>query len=83
MRDKITLTNSFHNTSVNVITAPTEHEGLGYLLTKRQVKRIDKKLCGIEDCGCGVVRMPGVYYFVTQDGTATVEGNIFQENQNN
>ena len=42
----ITLTNDFHNSSVNV------RAQLGTDLSERQVRRIRRVLCGIEDCTC-------------------------------
>lgn len=46
----ITLKNNFHNTEVQVRT--TE----GKVLTKNQLRRIEKTLCGISECTCGIVR---------------------------
>jgi hypothetical protein len=44
--EKITLTNDFHGTTVNVQPDP-----LGWL-SPRQVKRAEKLLCGMTDCLC-------------------------------
>lgn len=46
----ITLTNDFHKTSVRV------HAEIGDILTRTQMRRITKKLCGSKGCKCGVVR---------------------------
>lgn len=50
-----TLRNDFHNTSVNV-----RAEGLSHIyneveikLSKSQIERACKSLCGIKDCTCG------------------------------
>jgi hypothetical protein len=44
--EKITLTNNFHNTSVNLIP----YKGF---LSAGQVKRAKRVLCGISGCCCG------------------------------
>jgi hypothetical protein len=55
MKTKITLTNDFHNTSVNVMVngEPGDYE---YRLSSSQVRRIRRELCGMADCSCGAVR---------------------------
>lgn len=45
---KITITNTFHNSSVNVIVP-----NYPFQLTSTQVKRVEKNLCGIPNCRCG------------------------------
>jgi len=42
---KITLTNDFHGTSVNLVTS-------GKALSARQVRRSWKALCGYKGCAC-------------------------------
>lgn len=49
----ITLTNEFHNTSVNV-RATVDSTGR-VTLTKSQVDRAHRTLCGIGGCTCGDV----------------------------
>ena len=44
---KITLTNDFHNTSVNLVLQPHNR------LSLRQVRRARQALCGMADCDCG------------------------------
>ena len=44
---KITITNTFHNSSVNVIVKSNP-----VILSESQVKRVEKALCGL-DCACG------------------------------
>ena len=50
---KLTLTNDFHNTSVNVIVP-----SLPYTLSERQTRRAMDALCGMGDCTCGSIRGP-------------------------
>ena len=67
----ITLENEFHGTSITVRRIISSAEGIDYLnelaaaswtrtafavLAKRQLRRIEKALCGMADCKCGVVR---------------------------
>ena len=47
-QQKRTLTNNFHNTECIVYLR-------GQYLTKSQIKRSHKKLCGIKSCTCGDV----------------------------
>lgn len=47
---RTTLINNFHNTEVTVNALP------GDLLSKHQVRRIKRTLCGIKDCSCGTCR---------------------------
>lgn len=44
---KITITNTFHNSSVNMII-----KGDSVKLSQYQVKRAERELCGM-DCSCG------------------------------
>ena len=44
---KLTITNTFHNSSVNVIIKENP-----VTLSESQVKRVEKELCGM-DCSCG------------------------------
>ncbi len=68
---KITLTNDFHGTSVNVIPGP------GGWLSSRQVRRVSRELCGSRDCYCGQVT-GGAYGLVTHtDGFGREVGQIF------
>jgi hypothetical protein len=69
---KLTLTNSFHNTTVTIHSDEPWEMLLyraDYALMKRpsqrsaedervirQVRRVEKTLCGIEGCKCGTVR---------------------------
>lgn len=46
---RITLTNNFHNTSINLYPHQTP---LGMVLSPSQVKRAKKALCGMADCSC-------------------------------
>ena len=48
---KITITNTFHGTSVNLIVA----DGEAVTLSEHQVKRAEKELCGMADCQCGAL----------------------------
>lgn len=50
---KLTIENTFHNTSVNVIIKGEKIE-----LTPNQVKRVTKQLCGIDGCCCGQIWNP-------------------------
>ena len=69
---KVTLTNSFHNTSCavmvpdaiadlgqseiwNNITYPL-YTGSATPAQKARIRRIERTLCGSNDCTCGVVR---------------------------
>lgn len=59
----IELLNDFHNTSVRVRGAVKRRtfagEQVGYIsLNQRQATRVRAKLCGANDCTCGVVRGP-------------------------
>jgi hypothetical protein len=44
---KITLRNQFHNTRTVVIAESNQ------ILSDSQVRRAEKALCGMKDCGCG------------------------------
>ena len=49
---KVILKNNFHNSSVELMAKQDEF-GYGYLtLSPYQVKRAQKKLCGIKECTC-------------------------------
>jgi hypothetical protein len=48
---KITLRNDFHNTEVNVVLK-------GDTLTRNQMYRVKKALCGRDNCACGPIRGP-------------------------
>lgn len=61
----IKLTNNFHGTSANLRVndlriAEELGSGTDYFctITDNQYKRAAKKLCGMKDCTCGVVRGP-------------------------
>jgi hypothetical protein len=43
---KITVTNDFHNTSINL-------QVKGDTLTRSQMRRVNRELCGMSDCCCG------------------------------
>ena len=49
-RRKITLTNNFHHTSV---TLRARRSPRGMVLSRRQVLRARRELCGCEGCTCG------------------------------
>lgn len=52
----ITLTNSFHNTSVNLrptISSANKYGPKELHLSARQVKRARRVLCGVDGCLCG------------------------------
>lgn len=52
---KLTLTNNFHNTSVNVVVSDPNEYG-EHTLSDSQVRRVRRELCGMQECGCGAVR---------------------------
>ncbi len=65
----IILTNSFHNTSVKVRTAVDNQQEAWFEIqaavhgqahptaaARAKLRRVEKSLCGIEDCKCGIVR---------------------------
>lgn len=80
---KHTLINSFHNTSA-VVVVPDDRAvivkgdwGVGkrqvLTLTKSQVDRADRKLCGMADCSCGgIVAWGQRWENETQDGELTI-----------
>ena len=45
-RTKITLTNNFHDTAINLVVR-------GAQLSLHQVRRARRALCGMADCQCG------------------------------
>ena len=49
----VTLTNDFHGTSATVQVAPA-----GQQLSASQQRRVEKALCGMDDCLCGTLRGP-------------------------
>jgi len=49
---KITLTNDFHNTSVNLVV--TDHgPGDTVVISDGQYRRARRELCGMAECRCG------------------------------
>ena len=50
MKTKTTLKNDFHGTTCSVRVAA---DGV---LTTAQMRRVEKTLCGMEDCRCGTIR---------------------------
>ena len=56
----VTLKNSFHNTEIRVRASTAALiDRCNYELSKSQratVRRIRSRLCGANDCACGVVR---------------------------
>ena len=64
---RVTLTNSFHNTEVQVNVPDSG------VLSLRQTQRVRKELCGITDCRCGGT-------FGPQEDLWVYEG--FDKNQN-
>jgi hypothetical protein len=55
MTTLITITNDFHNTSINL---QVEDRGDHYRLSPRQYRRMCETLCGVSGCQCGVDRDP-------------------------
>lgn len=51
MRQKITLTNKFHDTTAIV-------KAKDGLITESQYRRAEQKLCGINDCRCRKITTP-------------------------
>lgn len=58
--EKVTLTNSFHNTSITVrASSAALIDRYNYELSKSQratVRRMRARLCGAKNCMCGVWR---------------------------
>jgi len=57
MTIKIEYRNSFHNTTARVVVADDDVSdqgvcGLMALLSKPQIRRVKKALCGMSDCCC-------------------------------
>lgn len=69
MAFKITLRNDFHNKTVNVMIPSRDGE---YTLSRSQMRRVTKALCGRHDCKCGVVR--GTQDFPWEHSLARVTG---------
>lgn len=61
-----TLRNDFHNTSATV-------RPINGVISAKAMKRAAKKLCGMSDCRCGVIRWPECRLIVLPDGSAIVE----------
>lgn len=64
---KLILANSFHNTKITILSDESSPyaawQCLGYLAycqndknAKRKLKKIEKALCGMNDCKCGILR---------------------------
>lgn len=57
---KVTLSNSFHGTKITVLQSSADaldlYRGQGTPAQKQAVRRIRAKLCGSNECTCGVVR---------------------------
>jgi hypothetical protein len=51
-KTKITLTNTFHNTSINLVVGEPDQYG-EYAISESQARRAIRALCGITDCRCG------------------------------
>lgn len=49
----ITLQNKFHNSEVRIRVSDEKKEGAFFIISKSQVRRINKVLCGASDCRCG------------------------------
>ena len=60
-RKTFELKNDFHNTSVRV--KPVVNDGYSYVLTRRQVRRARRALCGVDGCTCGSIR-PAKWAFI-------------------
>jgi hypothetical protein len=76
----LTLTNSFHNTSIT-LRAGRPRKLFERTLSRRQVAHARKVLCGMPDCQCGedVCKTRGMrrLTIVPQaDGSATVEFHV-------
>jgi len=70
---KITLTNDFHNTSVNLVVA--DHEGGDTVkISASQYYRARRELCGITDCCCGGTRKSD--YILDHDGGRIHGGDV-------
>jgi len=52
---KITLTNNFHGTEVTVYGKRSYNNWI-WDLSKAQVTKITKALCGMAECSCGITR---------------------------
>lgn len=52
---KVTLTNDFHNSEVDVLVNFKDSKAT---LSPYQTKRVNRELCGVEDCRCGGARGP-------------------------
>lgn len=68
---KITLRNDFHNTEAVVI--PHNLHGREGFLSARQVKRADRKLCGMSDCTCGGITRDVRFEYAYSEGSGFVE----------
>lgn len=56
---KLTLRNNFHSTCVTVISPVLNHGvHLETQLTRYQLARVNRLLCGVEGCVCGGIRGP-------------------------
>lgn len=49
----LTLRNDFHNTTCKIRMRPDQT-----VLTRSQMRRVRKTLCGMSDCQCGEIRGP-------------------------
>lgn len=67
---KITLQNRFHQTTVTIkpdVFYVNENSAQFYL-SKWQVKKIRRNLCGMDDCVCGTIDDPRVISCTLNDG---------------
>ena len=68
-----TLYNDFHNTSARVRVEKDDYDTI--YLTRSQINRANKKLCGMRDCICG-----GVYWNQSPEVYADgVHGEVFKK----
>jgi len=69
---QVILTNDFHQTEY---TASARRCASGLVLSKYQVKKAKRVLCGIEGCACGdSAGSRPAQVMVMQDGSGIVEG---------
>jgi len=69
-----TLSNDFHNSTCEVrAEVDVDSDGSQTLpLTKSQWRRVNRELCGMDDCDCGVVRGEDNPHCIAIDGGDTI-----------
>jgi hypothetical protein len=79
MKTKLTLTNDFHHTSVNVQATDAGAPGVSRL-SKSQAAKCFKALCGVAGCTCGGELgergMPHLHSEKHDDGTVDLWFNV-------